>query len=132
MRVFIDASLLIYMIAPGLEEVVDFYRKLLEEHKLFTDPLVLDETIYVSKRKYSISYKSSIEFIDRFVLPNVTVLPVGPMEYARGRKIILEEGIPPSDALHYGVMVNNGISAIATEDEDFERLPVKVVWLDYS
>ncbi len=130
MKVFIDASLLVYLIVPGLEEVAKFYRMLLKKHALFTDPLVLDETIYVSRRKYKISYRDSIEFIDKFVLPNVTVLPIGPTDYARGKEVMLEKNIPPSDALHYGVMVNNGIPAIATEDEDFDKLSVNVIWLD--
>jgi len=32
--------------------------------------------------------------------------------------------------MHYGVMINNGINAIVTEDEDFKKLLVQVMWLN--
>jgi len=87
------------MITPGLEEVVSFYRMLLREHDLFTDPLVLDETVYVSKKKYDIPYRNSVKFLSKFVIPNVRILPVGLAEYLKGEEVILEKNIPPSDAL---------------------------------
>ena len=37
--------------------------------------------------------------------------------------------LKPSDALHLAVMDNNGITIIATEDEDFDKTHIKRTWL---
>lgn len=131
MRIFLDASFLIYLLikTPEIaERLVRFYAKLIEEHELYTDVLVLDETIYVSKKKYKISYGSSIKFIDNYVLPYVEVLTIGAMEYLKAKENILKHKLKPSDAIHLAVIENHGLQAIVTEDEDFEDIPVKKIW----
>jgi len=37
----------------------------LSEHEVFTNLLVLDEVIYVSKRRYDVKQEDTLEFIDR-------------------------------------------------------------------
>jgi len=37
--------------------------------------------------------------------------------------------IRPSDALHVAVIENNGLQAIVSEDEDFDVLPLKRLWI---
>jgi len=60
MKIFIDASLIIYLNVrlPGHEArlVEEFWLDLLLNHTLYTNILALDEAIYVSNRKYDISY----------------------------------------------------------------------------
>ena len=132
MKVFIDASLLIYLNIPLPEDeaklVEDFYRSLLSE-ELYTDVLVLDETIYISKKKYEVPYEDTIEFLDKAVLPNVIVLPIGVLEYQKAKTYIIKYSLKPSDALHLAVMDNNNIGVIATEDTDFDSTHVKRIWI---
>ncbi len=135
MKVLLDASFLIYLIAPtpGMEETfAGFYRDLMKEYEVYTDVLALDEAIFISKKKYKISYKESIDFIDRYVLPYVNVLPIGMKEYLLARRNILKHGLKPSDAIHLAVMESYGLQSIVTEDEDFRNLPVNVIWLESS
>ena len=132
MKMFLDASFLIYLIAPTPgkeEEIAKFYAKLITEEDLYTDVLCLDETIFISKKKYRISYSDSITFIDENILPYVRILPIGTLEYIKAKEYVLKYNLKPSDAIHLAVIENYGLQAIVTEDEDFDRVPIKRVWL---
>lgn len=132
MRIFIDASLIIYLNIPLPESdakiIEDFYKKLLRED-LYTDVLALDEAIYVSKKKYGIDVKDTIVFIDSVILPYVEILSLGNMEYLKAREYILKYNLKPSDALHMAVIDNYNLQAIATEDSDYDRTHVKRIWV---
>jgi len=80
---------------------------------------VLDEAIYMSKKKYGVLVGDTLELIDRAILPYVDVLPLTVGEY------LLKYILNPSDALHLAVMDNFKIQAIATEDKDFDRTHAK-------
>ncbi len=132
MKLFIDTNLFVYLLTKTPEDerkIVEFYAELIENHDLYTSPLVLDETIHVAKKKYSVPYELSIEFIDEKVLPYVEVLPLTVFDYLTARRIITKYNLRPSDALHVAVIENNGLQAIVSEDEDFDVLPLKRVWL---
>ncbi len=133
MRVFVDASLIVYLNVKlsreEAEKVERFWLKLLRE-ELYTDVLALDEAIYVSKRKYGVDVESTLELIDRVVLPYVDVLPLGLEEYLKAKEHMVRYRLKPSDALHLAVMDNNGLQVIATEDKDFDRTHVKRIWID--
>ena len=96
---------------------------------LYTDVLVLDEVIYISKRKYGVPYDETIKLLDDLILPNVKILPIRIDEYLKARENILKYNLKPSDAIHLAVIENNGIQAIVTEDKDFQRVPIKVIWV---
>ncbi|MCD6324599.1 MAG: type II toxin-antitoxin system VapC family toxin [Desulfurococcales archaeon] len=132
-KVFVDANLLIYLNTVTNAELrsllESFYLDLLTRYKAFTDPLVLDELIYVSKVKYGVPYDVSLEFIDAVVKPYVVLLPIGEDEFNEAAKAVRDYGMKPSDALHYGAMRTRGIPLIASEDSDFDGLPeVKRIW----
>ncbi len=134
MRVFVDAPLLVYLNTlddPAARAPYErFYLNLLREHKLYIDVLVLDEILYVSKRKYGVPYKLTSEFIESLVLPYVRVLSLSEDEYRLAAGILIEHGIKPSDALHVGAMLNNGINVIVSEDREFDRIPgIRRLWL---
>jgi predicted nucleic acid-binding protein len=132
MKLFIDANLLVYLLTktPGeAEKLVGFYADLIDNHILYTNPLVLDETIHVSKKKYKVPYETSIQFIDEKVLPYVNVFPLTILDYLTAKEIILKYNLRPSDALHVATIQNNGLQAIVSEDEDFDKLPIKRIWL---
>ncbi|NJE10558.1 type II toxin-antitoxin system VapC family toxin [Thermococcus sp. MAR1] len=132
MKLFIDTNLFVYLLTKTPEDerkIIEFYAELIENHDLYTSPLVLDETIHVAKKKYGVPYELSIEFIDEKVLPYVEVLPLTVFDYLTARGIILKYNLRPSDALHIAVIENNGLQAVVSEDEDFDVLPLKRLWL---
>lgn len=133
MKLFIDANLLVYLLTKTPDEakrLVEFYADLVEEHTLYTDPLVLDETVHVSKKKYKVPYDTSIQFIDEKVLPYVNVLSLTVLDYLTAKELILKYNLRPSDALHVATIQNNGLQAIVSENEDFDKLPLKRIWLE--
>ncbi len=96
---------------------------------MYTDVLVLDEVIYISKRKYGVPYEETIKFLDDVILPTVEILPIGLEEYLKAKENILKYNLKPSDAIHLAVIENNGLQAIVTEDKDFQKVPIKVIWI---
>lgn len=94
----------------------------LSRHKPYTDVLVLDELIYISKKKYGVPYDVSIEFIESSILPYVTVVSLGEEEYRQAIKFLLEYNLEPSDTLHLEVMASNNITLIITEDSEFDAV----------
>ena len=126
MRVFIDSNLLIYLNAmksPELRAIYEnFYLNLLSENKVYTDVLVLDELLYISKKKYNIPYDVSIQFIESIVLPYVEILPLRSEEFREESGIIKSFNIKPSDALHAAVMLMNDIPRIVSENREFDKI----------
>ena len=132
MRIFLDASFIIYLnvdVSDYLAEKIDaLYRQLMTNGKLYTDVLVLDEVIHVSRKKYKVPYSETINMLDDIIIPYVEVLPIGLMEYLKAKENMLKYNLKPSDAIHLAVIENNGLQAIVTEDEDFDRITIKRIW----
>lgn len=134
MKAFIDANLLIYLntvknkvVRAGYERL---YFDVLRSYKLVTDGLVLDETIFVSWKKYNVPYKVTLSFIEGAVLPYVEILPLGEEEYVEAAKIIRKHGLKPSDALHAAAMLLNNVKVIVSEDDDFDKFSwLKRIWI---
>ena len=134
MKVFIDANLLVYLNTLTTEEIrrpyESFYLNLAVEHRMYTDALVLDEVIYISKKRYLVPYVTILSFIESIVLPYVTVLPLSEAEYNEAAKIIEKYNVKPSDALHIGAMRTNDINVAASEDEELDRIEkIKRIWI---
>jgi len=134
MRVFIDANLLVYLNTLTTEDVrvtyENFYLNLMAEHRIYTDVLVLDEVIYVSKERYSVPYVTTLSFIESIVLPYTTVLPLSEDEYREAAKLIEKYNVKPSDALHIGAMITNRIPTLVSEDKELDRISeIKRVWI---
>ncbi len=133
MKVFVDAGLFIYLNVPMREEqaqlVDSFWRNLLSEHEVFTNLLVLDEVIYVSKRKYDVEQEDTLEFIDRVALPRVELLPVGAELYPFFKLYVANFCLKPPDALHAATIKRYRLDAVASEDRDFDRAGIKRMWL---
>jgi len=133
MKVFVDASLFIYLNVRMPEKdarlIEEFWLNLVVNHMLFTNILVLDEVIYVSKRKYGVEYVETLEFIDKVVLPYVEVLSIGLNEYLRAKELMTKYRFKPSDSIHAATIETHGLQAIATEDEDFDKIGVKRIWI---
>jgi len=134
MKIFVDASLIIYLNVrlPDEEaEIIDsFWLDLVSNNILYTNVLVLDEAIYVSKKKYNVEYDDTIELIDKAIIPYVNILPIRTDEYVKAKEIMRKYKLKPSDAIHIATIINNGLQAIATEDRDFDKLGIKRIWIN--
>ena len=127
--IFLDTNFLIYL-NSGVSEVKEYYIKLLTYESLFSDPLVIDEVIYVSKKKYGVKYCDTIEFLDEIVLKYLTVLPITIKEYERAKEIMRKYSVKPSDAFHIAVMLNNSINVILSEDKELDKVAeIKRKWI---
>ncbi|MFP3188998.1 MAG: type II toxin-antitoxin system VapC family toxin [Sulfolobaceae archaeon] len=127
--IFLDANFLIYL-NSGVSEVKEYYIKLLTYESMFSDPLVIDEVIYVSKKKYGVKYYDIIEFLDEIVLKYLTVLPITIKEYERAKEIMRKYSVKPSDAFHIAVMLNNSINVILSEDKELDKVAeIKRIWI---
>jgi predicted nucleic acid-binding protein len=132
-KVFIDAPLLIYLntVADPKTRILyeNFYIDILTRYKSYTDVLVLDELIYISK-KNGIPQRITIEFIESNTLPYINIINLGEEEYRQAIKFLLDYNLKPSDSLHLGAMINNGINIIVSEDGEFDKVPiVKRLWI---
>ncbi|MFQ6075249.1 MAG: type II toxin-antitoxin system VapC family toxin [Candidatus Bathyarchaeia archaeon] len=133
MKAFLDSSFLIYMNTMTSDErkgIDGLFRRLLEE-TLFTNMLVLDETLYVSRRRYGLPYNTTLSFFRNVVLPYTEIIPIDEEDLKPIERYLLRYELKPSDAIHLATMEKAGISHIVTEDEDFGKVRgVKRVWLN--
>jgi predicted nucleic acid-binding protein len=108
----------------------DFYSSLLLNYKAYLDVLVLDELIYISKKRYNVPYEISIKFLESIVLPYVQILPLSEVEYKKASEILKISNVKPSDALHIAVMMINNITKIASEDKELGKIRgIERIWL---
>ena len=127
--IFLDANFIIYL-NLDVKKVENFYIKVLQEDQLALDPLVIDEVIYISKKKYNVNFNDTISFLDEVVLPNSLILPIRKEDYVKAKEIMLQYNLKPSDAFHVAIMLNNSISKIISEDKDFDRIKeIERLWL---
>jgi len=134
MKIFIDANLLIYLNTiktPEWRKIYEnFYLNLLLDYKAYIDVLVLDELLYISKKKYNAPYNITIEFIETIILPYLEILPLNEKEYHKATQILKTYNIKPSNALHAAAMLTNKIAKIASENKEYDKIKeIKRIWL---
>jgi len=133
LKIFLDSNFLIYVNAmtdDKREGVDKLFRRLLEE-SLFINMLVIDETLYTSKR-YQVPYNVTLNFLREIVLPYVEIIPIEEEDLKPTEKYLLKYGLKPSDAIHLATMEKAGVNHIVTEDEEFNRVEeVKRIWLEW-
>ena len=131
MKAFLDSSFLIYLNAMTGEDrkpVEGLLMKLLRGD-LFTNALVVDEVLYISRRKYGVPYELTMEFI-RTILPHAEVIPIDEADLKPMEEYLLRYGLKPSDAIHLATMEKAGVSHIVSEDEEFDRVRrVERIWV---
>ncbi|MFA5870263.1 MAG: type II toxin-antitoxin system VapC family toxin [Candidatus Bathyarchaeia archaeon] len=102
-----------------------------EPERLTTNILVLDELLYVSKKRYHVPYEVTSEFISSSILPFTEVLTLDLPEYKIAIEVIEETGLKPSDAIHIASMIQNNISTIASEDHELDHTStINRIWPD--
>jgi uncharacterized protein len=131
----LDANLLIYLNTLGDKqnpELEKFYTSLLGED-LYTDVLILDETLYLSMSRYRVPYQLSFEFLRTNVLPFSTVLPLDESDVSLMEKYLSKYKMKPSDAIHLSAMEREGVPNIASEDRELDSVKeVKRIWISKS
>jgi predicted nucleic acid-binding protein len=135
-KAFLDANLLIYLNTTteqtrGIYD--DFYTELAANNRLYTDVLVLDELLYISRKRYNVPYDLTTSFIDEVVLPFTEVLPLGLSEYKTSQELLRDTHLKPSDALHVASMILNSVTLIASEDRELDGVSrIRRIWLPDS
>ena len=131
--VFIDTNFFIYMNTPtkDLDRFIKHYEMELAKNRTFTNIIVLDELLYVSKKKYSIPVEVTLNFIDSMILPFTTILPLEEGDY-HVLKDMINYCSKPSDALIASSMKRASITDLLSEDEDFDKVPaIRRRWLEF-
>jgi predicted nucleic acid-binding protein len=133
MKVLVDASLLIYLNVPLDEDktnlVESFWKRLIEINELYTDMLIIDEVLYVSKKKYNIEYTETFEFLDNVVIPFVEILEIDSKIYSLFKLYLINYKLKPSDAIHAAIIKMHKLDAIVSEDKDYDIVGIKRIWL---
>ncbi len=86
------------------------------DNRLFADIFVLDELLYISKKRYGISYDITKEFIDDVILPVTEISSLDLKDYKTVIEVMKETKMNPSDAIHVASMRRNDIKHIASEN----------------
>jgi len=132
-KLFLDANLAIYLNTMTGDErsTIDrFFKSLLGEH-LFTNMLVLDETLHVSKRRYAVPYAVTMHFLRRAFLPYTEIIPIAEGDLKATEKYLTKYDVKPSDAIHLATMDKVGITSIVSEDEELDAVKgIRRIWLD--
>ena len=131
--VFIDTNLLIYLNTPSADcdECAVFYENEIEFNNAFTNIIVIDELLHVSKKKYKIPYSTTLDFIDSTVVPFVDVLSVDLSTYTTMKEVI-KYCSKPSDALIVATMKNHSVGVILSEDAGFDDIPfIERRWISH-
>jgi len=132
-KLFLDANLVIYLNTVTGEQrpIIDrFFKGLLREH-LFTNMLVLDETLYVSRRQYAVPYAMTMDFLRRAFIPYTEIIPIAEEDLQATERYLADYDVKPSDAIHLATMDKLGITSIVSEDAELDAVKgIKRVWLD--
>ncbi len=131
-NIFIDTNLLAYIntASKNYDRYFSFYEDQIRENRAFINMIVIDELMYVSRSKYGVPYKETLEFIESLVFPFTTVLPLEEADYFL-MKEMLKYCPQPSDSIIAASMKRASIETILSEDSGFDRLPdIKRKWLN--
>lgn len=126
MKVFIDSNIPMY-VAGRDHPLRDPCIRFLDEVRRgdiegCTSTEVLQEILY----RYSALARLDLaaQVYDLFVQVCPVVLPVSLADTDKAKELLVSlEGMSARDAVHAGVMLNHGISTIATFDAGFDRIP---------
>lgn len=123
--VFIDANIPMYAAGeshPHKEPSLELLERVAAGHlKAVTDSEVLQEILY---RFWSLKLlPKALEVFDHFLLAVPAVLPVTKRDLVRAKTILVQEsGLPPRDAVHAAVLLNNGLKSVCSYDRHFDRI----------
>lgn len=135
LKIFLDSSYLIYLRYAESDKVFNYVTNFLleavnQEKRLMVNMIVIDETVWILSRKLKIPLSETFELTDG-LMPFLEVIPINYSDYSVMKRIMMDYGLKPSDALHTASMKKAGIEHIVSEDKDFDKiLWIKRIWLD--
>ncbi len=133
MKVFLDANYIIYLKYSESDEIFNYCTNLLRKLKgcdLLVNIAVINEVVWVLRRKYGIELEEIFEFLDKF-LSFVKVVPLETEDYELMKELMLRYNLKPSDSLHVASMKRFGAKFIVSEDPDFDKIEwIERIWID--
>lgn len=100
------------------------------EEQLLVNMIVIDEITWILTKKYKIPLNEVFELTDKLI-PLIEVIPINYIDYDAMKKVMMEYGLKPSDAIHVASMSKSGAQHIVSEDKEFDKVPwIKRIWLD--
>ncbi len=132
MKVFLDSCYIIYLKYAEDDEIFEFcidLLKKLEEHDVFVNVAVLNEVVWILKKKYGVDLNEIFDFLDRFT-NFVNIIPLDSEDYENMKEFMLRYNLKPSDALHVSSMKKGGIKTVVSEDPDFDKVEwIRRIWI---
>ncbi len=130
-KLFLDANFVIYLntLTGGQRAIIDEFFKGLLRERLFINLLVMDETLYISRRHYGLPYATTMNFLRRVLLPYTEIISVAEEDFPTMEKYLTEYDIKPSDAINLATMDKMGIASIVSEDAELDRVKgIRRIW----
>ena len=131
-RIFLDANYIIYLRYAKDDKIYEYCVELLrklDEYESLTNMVVIDEVVWILWKRYRIDKAEIFEFLDR-IIEFLTIIALDEGDYKRMRKLMLNYGLKPSDALHVSTMSKTKTSYIISEDGEFDSVGwIKRIWL---
>ncbi len=123
-NIFIDTNFFVYMNTPTdrFDDYSSYFEEAVRDNRVFTNMIVIDELLFVSKGKYKVPYSVTLDIIDSLIFPFASILPLDESDYET-MKEMLKYCSKPSDALIVASMRRANIDVIVSEDRDFDKVP---------
>lgn len=124
--VFIDANIPMYASGeahPHKEPSLAFLERVATgKLKAVTSAEVLQEILY---RFWALKLPTKgMEVFDHFSIAVPVVLPVTKRDMVRAKGLLAQQpSLPPRDAIHAAVLLNNGLREICSYDRHFDQFP---------
>jgi predicted nucleic acid-binding protein len=135
LKLFLDSSYLIYLRYAESDNVFSYVTGFLRDavergEQLLVNIIVIDETTWILTKKFKIPLNEVFELTDK-LMPLLEVIPINYTDYDAMKKVMMEYGMKPSDAIHTASMSKSGAEHIVSEDKEFDKIPwIKRIWLD--
>ena len=124
MKMFLDSNIFLFALigeGPSAESALNLLDRIARgECEAITSVLVLDEVMWGLHKKKEFQLEQSIRNI--YELPNLTVVELYADAPLVAVEFIKKYNLKPRDAMHCAFMQQHGISTIASNDSDFDKI----------
>lgn len=151
-KIYVDSNILTYHLLkdPIYGERCKEFIKRIENRDVegFISPIIVSETLFnfikativmdygIKPKEVIPLLKANPRAISKIELGKASdlfkvfcILPISELETEKSYEVIKEYALLTNDALHVATMKQHGITNIATNDKDFERVEWVTVWI---